>query len=413
MPRLLLLLILFPASILLSRSAIVIDGRFDDWRDLPVLITDPSNDEHDTDWYGDGLPNPVPRNYSDVDILEVKFTHDRDNLYGYVRARGEVGRTSRAADGHKAGRYYYIITIDVDDDDSTGYAIEEGGYWPNSTGYDMNMEVEFFDGSYNTGHYIHHDFLNESELEAGEADLENYVIRLGPGTYDNYLQWVVFPDSSFVHVEDRGPMLQGIITVAVSEDGREAEMKAPYWGFFWDPSGEPIVALGRTLDISFSLEGSGELSEGAVAAGYDGTRSLWASDTADPIEDYILTDLWTGVEPDPKRTEPPFPGPPRLDRASADIPPPVCSLRQNYPNPFNPSTSIEYAVPEPAHVLLAIYNIRGQRIATLVDGNVGAGNHIAMWSGEDDLGRPAAAGLYICRMRTGNFHQSIRVLLLR
>ncbi len=124
-----------------AQQAIQIDGNFDDWANLPVLVTDPPHDEHDTDWFGDGLAQPRPRKYADVDILEVKFTNDAENLYGYVKARGIIGRTSRSADGQKAGRYYFIITIDVDNNDTTGYALQEGNYWPNSRGYDMNMEV--------------------------------------------------------------------------------------------------------------------------------------------------------------------------------------------------------------------------------------------------------------------------------
>ena len=296
MLRIILALMYVLPAILWSQSTITIDGNFDDWAPLPVLITDAPNDEHDTEPYNENMSQPSPRKYSDVDILEVKFTHDQENLYGYVKASGIIGQTSRSADGQKAGRYYFIITIDVDNNDETGYPLQEGGYWPNSTGYDMNMEVEFYDGSFNTGHYIHHGFLTESELAAGEQDLANHIIRLGPGNYDDYLQWVTFPDTSYVFVSDKGPVIEGgIIEVAVSPDGHEAEMKAPMYGFFWDENSVPIVKLGDTIDISFSLEGSGELSESAQEAGYDGTKSVWGSDTADPVVGYTLTDLWTDV----------------------------------------------------------------------------------------------------------------------
>ncbi len=391
---LLILFLVFSHS-LQAQKTIQIDGNFDDWADLPVLVVDPPHDEHDTDWFGDGLPQPRPRKYADVDILEVKFTHDTENLYGYVKARGVIGRTSRSADGQKAGRYYFIITIDVDNNDSTGYALQEGNYWPNSTGYDMNMEVEFYDGAFNTGHYINHEFLSEAALAQGRVDLANHIIRLAPGTYDYYLQWVTFPDTSFVYVEDRGPVVNGgIIQVAVSPDGHEAEMKAPMWGFFWDENGKRIVQLGDTLDVSFSLEASGELSESAVEAGYNGKKSVWGSDTADPIVGYYLST------------------PTKVNEAK-NAAPLAFHLAQNYPNPFNLSTTFSYTLPRSGEVSLKIYNARGQAVSTLVSRNQAAGTHQAIWKGTDSTGRVVSSGLYWAVLRQGDRQTTRRLLLLK
>ncbi len=378
-----------------AQQSIVIDGQFEDWQNVTTMVTDSAHDEHDTDWFGDGLPQPRPRKYSDVDILQVKFTHDQENLYGYVKASGIVGRTSSVANGQKAGRYYYIITIDVDNNDTTGYALQEGNYWPNSTGYDMNMEVEFYDGAFNTGHYINHEFMNEAELRAGRTDLYNYIIRLAPGTYDNYLQWVVFPDSSIVEVKDRGPVYQGIIEVAVSADGHEAEMKAPMWGFFWDENGEPIVKLGNTIDISFSLEGSGELSESAIEAGYNGNKSVWGSDTAEPIVGYYLQDYWTAVE----ETSPPI---------AEDF-----SLEQNYPNPFNPTTTIRYQLQTAGHVELAVFNALGRQVRTLFTGFQSSGTHRITWDGLDDNQKLLPSGVYFYRLQVDQFSRIRKMIFMQ
>ena len=397
MQRLVLLILIFILPpLLFSQSVINIDGNFDDWANLPVLVTDPSNDEHDTDWYSDGLPEPVPRKYSDVDILEVKFTHDRENLYGCVKARGIVGHTSRAVDGQKAGRYYFIITIDVDNNDSTGYAIQEGNYWPNSIGYDMNMEVEFYDGSFNTGHYIHHDFLTEADLDSGRYYLERHIIRLGPGTYDNYLQWVAFPDTSFIYVSDKGPVIEGgIIDVAIAPDGHEAEIKAPMWGFFWDEQGEPIIQLGDTIDISFSLEGSGELSESAVEMGYTGNNSVWGSDTAEPIVGYYLADFWSKVAQQPEVTI-----------AS-------CVLEQNYPNPFNTHTTITYSLSLQTNVQLMILNLNGQIIHQLAHEIQEQGVHRVIWNGTDDDENVLSSGIYFAVLKAGEQQQVKRMLFMK
>ncbi len=390
-----LVFLIIPFS-LTGQSSIQIDGNFDDWINLPVLVSDSANDAHDTDWFGDGLPAPIPRKYSDVDILEVKFTHDRDNLYGYIKAKGIVGHTSRAADGQKAGRYYFIITIDVDNNDSTGYPLAEGNYWPNSTGYDMNMEVEFYDGSFNTGHYIHHDFMSDADLMTGRDDLAKHIIRLGPGTYKYYLQWVTFPDSTFIYVQDKGPVIEGgIIEVAVSPDGHEAEMKAPMWGFFQEEDGTPIIQLGDTIDISFSLEGSGELSESAVDAGYNGTKSIWGSDTADPIVGYYLADLWNSAEPAVEN---------RINS--------FC-LNQNYPNPFNGQTTIHYNLEKSTSVQLLIINSAGQIIKELINSTQSAGNHQITWNGAGENCSLVSSGIYFAVLKSAGMQEVKRVVFLK
>jgi len=65
-----------------------------------------------------------------------------------------------------------------------------------------------------------------------------------------------------------------------------------------------------------------------------------------------------------------------------------------YPNPFNPSTKISYHLDSELHVELSIYNIKGQRIRTLVNEKQPAGNHAIIWNGRDDKNSQAASGIY-------------------
>ena len=88
------------------------------------------------------------------------------------------------------------------------------------------------------------------------------------------------------------------------------------------------------------------------------------------------------------------------------------SLGQNYPNPFNPSTIIPYQLPVAAHVRLEVFNLLGQRIATLVDGEQPAGSHSARWDGADGAGRAAAAGVYLYRLRSGPMVATRRMVLI-
>jgi len=89
------------------------------------------------------------------------------------------------------------------------------------------------------------------------------------------------------------------------------------------------------------------------------------------------------------------------------------SLDQNYPNPFNSDTVIRFALPEGDDVELAVFNLAGQQVATLVRGRREAGIYSVRWDGRDDRGRELASGVYLYRLRTsGGQQEKTRKLLL-
>ena len=88
------------------------------------------------------------------------------------------------------------------------------------------------------------------------------------------------------------------------------------------------------------------------------------------------------------------------------------ALGPNYPNPFNPSTVIPYQLATASEVRLEVFNLLGQRLATLVDGERLAGFHTATWTATDGAGRAVGAGVYIYRMTVGAASQTGRMLLL-
>ncbi len=89
------------------------------------------------------------------------------------------------------------------------------------------------------------------------------------------------------------------------------------------------------------------------------------------------------------------------------------SLAQNYPNPFNPTTTISYRLPESRRVTLDIYNLTGQRVATLVDGVQSAGEHTIEWNSTDNAGNRVASGVYIYRLEAGDFIASKKMTLVK
>ena len=88
-------------------------------------------------------------------------------------------------------------------------------------------------------------------------------------------------------------------------------------------------------------------------------------------------------------------------------------LSQNYPNPFNPETRIEFSVPKRASVRLAIYNLGGQLIRTIVDRPFQTGSFSVTWDGRDDSGRAVASGVYLYELKTADTRIAKRLTLLK
>ena len=88
------------------------------------------------------------------------------------------------------------------------------------------------------------------------------------------------------------------------------------------------------------------------------------------------------------------------------------TLGPNYPNPFNPSTIIPYQLAASSAVRLEVFNLLGQHLATLVDGERPDGFHTATWHATDGAGRAVGAGVYIYRMMVGAERQTGRMVLI-
>ncbi|MFA5070251.1 MAG: peptidoglycan DD-metalloendopeptidase family protein [Patescibacteria group bacterium] len=83
-------------------------------------------------------------------------------------------------------------------------------------------------------------------------------------------------------------------------------------------------------------------------------------------------------------------------------------LFQNHPNPFNPQTSISFSLSEKSLVSLKVYNVSGQEIATLAEGEKDAGQHSIVWDASG-----CASGIYFCRLQVGQIVQTRKMVLLR
>mgnify|MGYP005725392901 CR=1 FL=1 len=93
--------------------------------------------------------------------------------------------------------------------------------------------------------------------------------------------------------------------------------------------------------------------------------------------------------------------------------PQTYSLQQNFPNPFNPETSITFSLPTVTHVDLEIFNVLGQKVRTLVNGTREASVHTVVWDGKSNNGIQAPSGIYFYRLKTQEFNDTKRMLLIR
>jgi hypothetical protein len=89
--------------------------------------------------------------------------------------------------------------------------------------------------------------------------------------------------------------------------------------------------------------------------------------------------------------------------------PDVFALNQNYPNPFNPSTEISFDLPTASHVNLTVYNVLGQKVETLIDGQMEAGRgHVVTWDAT-----PYSSGVYFYRISTKDFMSTKKMVMLK
>ena len=84
----------------------------------------------------------------------------------------------------------------------------------------------------------------------------------------------------------------------------------------------------------------------------------------------------------------------------------------NYPNPFNPTTTIKFSIQNDSKVELSIYNIKGQKLRTLLNDQITIGEHLIDWDGEDTLGKKVGSGVYLYKLNVNGKTEAVRKCLL-
>ncbi|MEW6412118.1 MAG: C1 family peptidase [Candidatus Zixiibacteriota bacterium] len=169
------------------------------------------------------------------------------------------------------------------------------------------------------------------------------------------------------------------------------------------PAGEDIFVVVKITNDSYGnpicADGDGYTENGLTYMSPTGTNGSWWEMGAGYGVDVAIRARTSGTM-DVYDSEP-------------DQLPTQFRLGKNYPNPFNPSTIIEYSLTSRATVKLDVYNVLGQKIKTLVDATMPAGNHSVVWNGTDDSGNPVASGMYLYQIQAGVQTETRKMLLLK
>ena len=171
----------------------------------------------------------------------------------------------------------------------------------------------------------------------------------------------------------------------------------------WDVSFDQVLYLEDRLTqdvVELTAELDYELTLDAIAAKVVAPKSI-----TDPLA-WIGDGLGKSLADDEPRFVITASGP--VDGEVVPELPAELVLAQNYPNPFNPSTVISYALPEQAHVSLAIYDLTGRRISTLVDEEQAPGRYDVTWDASQ-----LASGVYLYRLESAGQTQTRRMTLIK
>ncbi len=89
------------------------------------------------------------------------------------------------------------------------------------------------------------------------------------------------------------------------------------------------------------------------------------------------------------------------------------ALKGNYPNPFNPVTNIAFSLGKATHVTLEVYNIKGEKVRTLVNKVLAAKNHVITWDGKNNTNKSVASGIYFYKMKAEKYVSTKKMILMK
>ncbi len=206
---------------------------------------------------------------------------------------------------------------------------------------------------------------------------------------------VMHVSSIVVTRKQAGPNSNGIADVTVVDQNDAPIVDATVYGYFNEPNTSTKSGVTGANGVAVI---NGDKTKTAVADFcFTVTDVVLAGATYDPAANVVTTACESG----------PAGAGPALSSRADDRVPTAHHLLQNHPNPFRSATSITFELPMSSHVTLEVYNVRGQRMAVLVDREVDAGVHSVTWNVKNEV-----SGIYFYRLTAGAFVQTKKMILL-
>lgn len=273
-----------------------------------------------------------------------------------------------------------------------------------STEWGYDIAVDSSGAAYATGVTLSPDFPTQDPLQQYQGYEDIYVTKLSVSgnslIYSTFLGgsgsdwgWGISVDKS------------GAAYVTGSTQSQDFPTQDPYQSYQggYDAFITKFSAFGNSLVYSTYLGGSSD----------EGGQCVWLDDFGAA---YITGETYSSNFP----IQNPF----QTDRnnedafvtklgaytgINEDVPPPsVFSLSQNYPNPFNSSTAIGFDLPSSSHVNLALFDILGRKVETLIDGKQSAGHHEVIWDATE-----LPSGIYFYKIQAGEFIETKKMLMVK
>ena len=289
---------------------------------------------------------------------------------------------------------YYLTAQDNSPAPNTASFPESGALAPFSYIVQPGVELVLDDG-------IPEEFWIESDIYDGNA----FAVEFWPSSYPaiiSHLRVLVDDTTSFVMTVQAnisgtpGAVIAGPFVVSAD----------PFsgWTDVYIPEGNrPSINFGGFFVVCYWFPESPDLPGIAADASHSFNRSWWY-DNAYGWNKYADANwMMRAAVQTPTAV---------FDLESGDMLP-AWNLAQNCPNPFNPSTTIEFALPRYSQVNLIIHNVLGQTVREFDLGPLGPGKHALEWDGRDRNGRSLNSGVYFYTMRSDEFMQTRKMLLLK